>query len=234
MGEPYGIAEGGGMMAAGMAVVSGEDPLRGDRPYVNQMFVGYSGGPGINGHDGWLTYNDADACGMLMLDSIEVDEGMYPVLIESRGVAPDTMGHGRFDGAPAMTGVYRPIAGEMTAIYCSDGDLTPARGVLGGQDGAVSGNWKRAANGSWELLPSFHTEVLQPTEALRFLAGGGGGYGDPRTRDPARVVEAVNRGWLSRERAEAVYAVKLTRTEDGLDYALDEGGTNEQRASAGG
>ena len=234
MGEPYGIAEGGGMMACGMAVVSGEDPLRGNRPYVNQMFVGYSGGPGVHGHDGWLTYNDADTCGMLMLDSIEIDEGMYPVLIESRGVAPDTMGHGCFDGAPAMTGVYRPIAGEMTAIYCSDGDQTPARGVLGGHDGAVSSNWKRRADGSWEKLPSFHTEVCQPAEALRFVAGGGGGYGPPETREPARVVAAVNCGWLSPERAESIYAIKLRPSPDGLDYALDEDETARRRARVGG
>jgi N-methylhydantoinase B len=233
MGAPHGIAEGGAMMASGMAVVSGTDPLRGDRAYVNQLFVGYSGGPGIHGHDGWLTYNDADTCGMLMLDLVEVDEGMYPILIEQRGVAPDTMGHGRWDGAPAMTGVYGPIAAEMTAIYCSDGDETPARGVLGGHDGAPTANWKRHADGRWVKMPSFHTEICQLGEALRFVAGGGGGYGDPGEREPASVVETVNLGWLSAARAEAVYKVKLRRSEDGLDHLLDEAATARLRAGAG-
>jgi len=233
MGSPHGIAEGGGMMASGMAVVSGNDPLRGGRAYVNQLFVGYSGGPGIHGHDGWLTYNDADTCGMLMLDSVEVDEGMYPILIEERGVAPDTMGHGRWDGAPAMTGVYGPLAAEMTAIYCSDGDVTAARGVLGGHDGTPSGNWKRDAEGSWVEMPSFHTEICQPGEALRFVAGGGGGYGNPKERAPERVAETVNRGWLSAECAKATYAVKLRMSENGLDYALDDAATARLRASNG-
>ena len=133
-----------------------------------------------------------------------------------------------------MTGIYGPLAAEMTAIYCSDGDVAAARGVLGGHDGAPSCNWKRDTEGGWTETPSFHTEICKPGEALCFLAGGGGGYGDPKERAPERVAETVNRGWLSAERAEAIYAVKLLISENGLDYVLDDAATAQLRANNGG
>jgi N-methylhydantoinase B len=232
MGQPYGIAEGGAMMAAGMAVISGRDPLRNNRAYINQIFVGYSGGPALHGYDGWLTYNDADTSGMLKLDSIEIDEGMYPILVEERRAAIDSLGSGRWDGAPAMNGVYRPTHGEMSVIYCSDGDHTSARGVLGGRNAMPSINRKRRADGSWMTLPSFHTEICMPSEAIGFRSGGGGGYGDPLQRDPERVAASVNRGWLSRERAEQIYKVALTMAPNGYEVVVDVEKTRARRGSA--
>ncbi|NRP75629.1 Acetophenone carboxylase delta subunit [Ensifer psoraleae] len=220
MGQPFGIAEGGAMMASGLAVISGTDPRRNNRPYVTQLFLGFSGGPAVHGHDGWVTYNDADTCGMLMLDSIEVDESMYPILVEERKIAIDTMGHGQWDGAPAMTGTYRNLAGTMSVIYCSDGDLNAARGVLGGMRGSPSANYKQGS-ASWQPLPSFHTELCEEGESMRFVAGGGGGYGDPQMRDPDRVVRSINRGWLSLERAQQIYGVAVKPNADGAFLEVD-------------
>ena len=232
MGKPHGIAEGGAMQAAGIAVVSGIDSTRENRQYINQVFIGYSGGPGLNGYDGWLTYNDADTSGMLKLDSIEIDESMYPFLVEERRTAIDSLGSGQWDGAPATWGVYRPTHDDMSVIYCSDGDQTPARGVLGGNDAACSVNMKRHLDGQWKELPSFHQEICSPKEAIGFRSGGGGGYGDPKIRDPERVAASVNRGWLSREYAEKVYDVELCSASNGYEVIVDAKRTETARARA--
>ncbi|MCA8897036.1 MAG: hypothetical protein KDA48_17385, partial [Amphiplicatus sp.] len=42
---------------------------------------------------------------------------------------------------------------------------------------------------------------------------GGGGYGSPLERDPERVRKDVAEGWISRDRAEAIYGVVIN--EDG-------------------
>ena len=232
MGMPHGMAEGGAMHACGVGVISGIDAAMQERPYVNQVFVGYSGGPGLHGYDGWLTYNDADCCGMTKLDSIEIDESMYPIIIEERRAAPDTLGPGQWDGAPAIMGTYGPSTGEMRVIYGSDGDQNPARGVAGGDDAACSVNRKRLKDGRWIDLPSFHEEICQPGEMVQFVAGGGGGYGDPRLREPERVAAAVNRGWLSTPRAEEHYGVALTAAADGIQYVVDHERTAALRAGA--
>jgi N-methylhydantoinase B len=230
MGKPYGMAEGGYMQPMGMAVISGTDSRKDNQPYVNQMFIGYAAGPGLEGFDGWLTFCGADNGGMIVLDSVEIDESMYPIVIEGRWVERDTLGCGEFDGAPGTYLAYRPIADDMTVIYCSDGDTNSAKGVLGGRDGAPSANFKRLANGEIVRLPSFHQEVCKPGEAVLGITGAGGGYGNPRDRDPSRVAAAVNRGWLSPERAAAVYGVALRLAANGIEHEVDEAATAGRRA----
>ena len=69
--------------------------------------------------------------------------------MEERRIARDTMGAGRWNGAPATQGAYRSLAGPVSVFYCSDGDENPAQGVLGGAAGAPSLNRKRAADGAF-------------------------------------------------------------------------------------
>ena len=54
--------------------------------------------------------------------------------------------------------------------------------------------------------------------------GGGGGWGDPLERDPARVWEDVAEGLVSAAAARKLYGVVLRR-----DRSIDERATNELR-----
>lgn len=229
LGEPHGMAEMAYSQAIGEAVISGTDPVRGDIPYVNQIFIGYGGGGAIHGHDGWLGSGAACDGGQMALDSIEVDEAMYPILIEQRGCATDSGGPGRWDGAPGIEGILRPLSGDMTAFWGSDGDVNPARGVLGGRDAATSGNWLRNEDGGEAQLPAFGDITIHSDQALRFRACGGGGYGDPRQRDPQRVLRSVRRNWVSQEAARSIYGVAVNWREDLLDWEIDAGATARLR-----
>jgi N-methylhydantoinase B len=51
--------------------------------------------------------------------------------------------------------------------------------------------------------------VLEPGSVVELLTGGGGGFGDPRQRDPERVRRDVLDGYVSLEAAERDYGVKL-------------------------
>ena len=106
MGEPFGMAEGGVDFSSGMAIVSGLDDRKGPAfPFINMVLVGLSGGPGLSGHDGWVTYEAPDGGGVLALDSIEVDEAMYPILFESRHIAPDFFGSRSLERRASNTGL---------------------------------------------------------------------------------------------------------------------------------
>ncbi|MGH6938193.1 hydantoinase B/oxoprolinase family protein [Hypericibacter sp.] len=231
MGAPYGLAEGGTEFGCNMGVVSGIDDRKGAaKPYINMVFFGLSTGPGLSGHDGWLTYEAPNGGGVLALDSIEIDEAMYPILVEARHVAQDAIGMGQWNGAPAMQGVYRSLSGNLSVAYCSDGDINGPRGVLGGGDGAASQNRKRSANGEEEQLPGFHIETCRPGERMIFRTASGGGYGSPAKRDPAQVARDVNRQWISPQVAESVYRVKLELAANGIDYRVDQRATAALRA----
>jgi N-methylhydantoinase B len=46
---------------------------------------------------------------------------------------------------------------------------------------------------------------VAPNERLRIVEAGGGGYGDPKRRDPAAVAEDVTQGYVSNEAARDIY-----------------------------
>jgi len=220
MGRPYGQAEGGPHLPAGIGVISGKDPFKDGHGYVNQVFIGYAGGAALSGHDGWLTYCGPANGGLINLDSIEVDESMYPIIIESRGVRPGSQGFGEFEGAPGVEAVFYPVDHAMTIIYAADGTSYPPQGVIGGCPAAGSETRKQGADGSLVELPAFHQEVCRPGEKIVCFACGGGGYGDPAQRDPRRVLATVNRGWLSADKAAEVYGTTLRYNEATADWSL--------------
>ncbi len=60
---------------------------------------------------------------------------------------------------------------------------------------------------------------------MRLETPGGGGFGDPATREPERVVADVRRGYISRENALRDYKVALRG-----DGSLDADATAKARA----
>ena len=220
MGSPYGLAEGGPHLPAGIGVISGADPFKGGHPYVNQVFIAYAGGAALDGHDGWLTYCGPANGGLINLNSIEVDESMYPIIIKSRGVRPDTQGFGKFEGAPGVECVFYPVDHAMTIIYAADGTSFPPKGVNGGLPASASWTRKQTADGQLVDLPAFHQEVCKPGEKMVCFACGGGGYGTPAERDPRRVLAAVNRGALTPDKAQETYGVSLQYDESAAEYRL--------------
>ena len=59
---------------------------------------------------------------------------------------------------------------------------------------------------------------------------GGGGYGDPLTRDTARVLHDVLEGWESRDKARAIYGVIFTGGIEDETLAVDALATEAERA----
>lgn len=230
MGAPYGQAESGSHLPAGTGVISGADPFKNGKGYVNQIFVGYAGGGARDGYDGWLTYCGPANAGLIQLDSVEVDESMYPIVIERRGVLPGSQGFGEYEGAPAVGGLLYPLDHDLTIVYAADGTTFPPRGVLGGGDGKASESIK-IVDGEETVLPAFAEEVIENGAAIAFTACGGGGYGDPLKRDPGRVAATVNRGWLTRRDAETVYKVVLKEAAEPGLLAVDEAATAALRAA---
>ena len=69
------------------------------------------------------------------------------------------------------------------------------------------------------------THVIPAGEKLMIEMPGGGGFGDPRERDPAEVLADVRDGFVSLEAARDVYKVAIR------DGAIDEASTQQLRAT---
>ncbi len=64
-------------------------------------------------------------------------------------------------------------------------------------------------------------QTVPPRDAIRLQLPGGGGFGEPRTRDPLKVREDVLDGLITAEEARRVYGVAIdTRGE--IDLAETE------------
>jgi N-methylhydantoinase B len=215
LGRGAGLAEGGGACSTGFGVISGTDPRAAGRPFINQLIMGSNGGPGTPVCDGWVTYCMPDAAMVVYTDSVEVIEQRYPILVRSVRLLPDSGGPGEFRGAPATEVDYGPRFGPVTVYFFADFAAHPAQGVWGGQPGSVASVTHIAADGSEHPLPAIGDITLEPGEWLRGCEAGGGGYGDPLARDPARVLADVNEGWITPDAARAAYGVTLTRSPTG-------------------
>lgn len=224
LAEGAGMAEAGLIMPPSMGVVSGVD-RRGarPRPFVNQLFLGQTGGAARAGYDGWLNTSDLGAGGMIRVDSVEVDELQQPIVVETRRLLADTEGAGRFRGAPGILVEYEPLDGPIEVMYASDGSVEPAAGARGGGAGASAGHRLLGPDGPHEL-PSFARVSVAPGERVVSTSCGGGGYGPPWERDPEAVRRDVAEGLVTRERALRVYGVVLDP-----DGAVDPSATARRR-----
>ncbi len=225
LGEGFGLAEGALGMGISYAVISGLDARLDGAPYVNQIFLGSTGGPGGPLADGWPTYYLPVAASLMYHDSTEVDEQKYPIHVHAKRLIPDSEGPGRHRGALGSEVVYGPKNLPMMIAYTFEGHENPARGVRGGLTGAPSDGWKIDADGNRVDVPMAAAMEIVAGERVLSRTGGGGGYGNPMTRDPHTVYEDVIEGWVSPERARDVYGVVLSGTEPdrlGLDVAATE------------
>jgi len=234
LGDGYGLAEGAASMGAGFGVVSGLDRRHGGEPYVNQLVIGNNGGPGAPTCDGWVTYCMPDAAASVMVDSAEIIEQKYPLLIRSLRLVEDTGGAGRFRGGPAGEIVYGPLHDPMTVAYFAEMHEDPPQGTRGGAPGCRSQVSRITRDGREEPLPPIGLVELQPGECIRGLESGGGGYGDPLERDPNRVRHDVLEGWITRGSARDIYGVVLTGASDDGSLAVDSAATVERRRQIAG
>jgi N-methylhydantoinase A len=207
LGDGFGLAQGGNAMGAPMAVISGRDQRHNDEPYINQIFVGKNGGPGGPSADGWVTYVLPNAGGVTYRDSVELDELKHPLHIHMQRLAVDSGGAGRFRGAPAAEVEYSTKSERMTVVIPSDGHFMPPQGVHGGLPGSAASTYKIETDGSRHKQPNVCTVELGPGERIYGLDCGGGGYGNPLSRDVRRVLEDLQEGWISADAARDLYGV---------------------------
>lgn len=223
-----GSAFGGVGLPASCSVMSGADPRYGGRPFVNQVLMGFLGGPALSGHDGWVTYGSSSSLGVLWQSSVEITEQQHPIIVEKLEIGADSGGAGEWNGAPGAICVFRSRSDGIRYTTNSAARAFPPRGAAGGLPGGSNWSWREDLDGRRTELPNSFDVTLKAGERLISEACGGGGYGDPLDRDPERVVWDLREGWISPERCLEVFGVVIdTSTEE---YRVDHPATAEMRS----
>jgi N-methylhydantoinase B len=224
MQDGVGMAEYGYGVPPSGSVISGVDPRTG-RPFINQIQLAVSLGPGGPNADGWVTAYTAGGAGMMYKDSVEIDEMKHPLRVTEQRLLPDTAGDGRFRGSPGARVRMQAVGTPITFMTNSDGIDDPARGVRGGGDGAIPAQWIELEDGAVREIDAFHRETIAPGQTMVSVCAGGAGYGPPVQRPVQMVVKDVLEGWISAARAFDVYGVVV-----GAGGAVDLAATAARRA----
>jgi N-methylhydantoinase B len=174
-----------------------------------------------------------DAVDTLMANTRNVPcedvEMRFPLRVERYELRPDPPGAGRTRGG---IGAVRDVRILADGYFSCNGDRTleAPRGLFGGGDGLPAQVVRNPGTDAEQVLPSKSSgRRLTSGDLIRIVGPNGGGYGDPRERDPRSVAEDVADGYLSREQARTAYGVVLD-----AHGAPDEPATRRLRGSAPG
>jgi len=145
---------------------------------------------------------------MCCIDSVELDELHFPILVKERRFLPDTEGSGRYIGAPSGYCEFGPLGDNtLTAAWVTDGAVNVAKGTRGGHNGSPVKNYLKSRDGKLISQPPCPMLTVQPGETIVSYSSGGAGYGPPYERLGESVKEDVSEGYVSQERAYQVYGV---------------------------
>jgi N-methylhydantoinase B len=135
---------------------------------------------------------------------VEVVEAVSPLVIHRKRIAPDTGGPGRHRGGCGVD-LEIGVRTREDVLYSSvyEHVRVPPRGLFGGAPGAPG----RLGLADGRTLPAKAKHWLKPGDRVTLRTPGGGGIGDPSTRDPAAVADDVVRGLVSPASAERDYRV---------------------------
>jgi N-methylhydantoinase B len=155
---------------------------------------------------------------------IEDVETHYPLRVVRYEAREDASGAGKWRGG---TGSIRDVMllSQGHASVEGDGHRHAPWGLFGGSDGGTGDLLLEDHAGTTRHLPAMISNMpLQPGDILRTVSPCGGGYGDPRERDPALVLRDVRNGIVSVKSAHEQYGVSIQGQE------IDEAGTRSLRS----
>ncbi|HHH42243.1 MAG TPA: hydantoinase B/oxoprolinase family protein, partial [Chloroflexi bacterium] len=125
---------------------------------------------------------------------VEAMEMEYPLRVLRHGLVPDSGGPGRFRGGLAIVKEIQALAPVLFSAH-ADRHRLPPWGLMGGLPGGRGRFVLNPGTPQEQVLRSKLSGLLiRRGEVLRVQTAGGGGFGPPWERDPARVAQDCVQG----------------------------------------
>jgi N-methylhydantoinase B len=165
---------------------------------------GWGAGSMKDGESGLVCSGDGETYIM----SNEVIEVRYPIIVEQYALnVEDGCGKGKFRGGFGIIKDYRVNNSHASFTSSMGRSLYPCWGTQGGTNGTPN-YFILFENGKEpKRLRKVAAEPMQKGDMVRLKTGGGGGYGEPKQRDPERVLNDVIDGYITPEQALKDYGV---------------------------
>ncbi|MBL8669289.1 MAG: hydantoinase B/oxoprolinase family protein [Alphaproteobacteria bacterium] len=147
---------------------------------------------------------DATNCMNQPVEALEMDA---PIRVHRTGVWQDSGGPGSTRGGLGIVREVEVLHGEVSFTHRGERHFTAARGVAGGQSGAMASSTITRLDGRKEEIPSKLVTTLKQGDRVLIHTAGGAGQGDPKKRDRDKVRRDVADGKVSAKAAREVYGL---------------------------
>ncbi|HKZ08531.1 MAG TPA: hydantoinase B/oxoprolinase family protein [Methylomirabilota bacterium] len=157
---------------------------------------------------------------------VEYVERDFPLRVERYAARPDSGGPGFHRGGAGVIRDVRVLCEKAELATRMENTVVAPYGVAGGLAGRTGRIILNPGTPAERVLPALGDGItLKRGDLLRLETCGGGGWGDPLTREPERVRQDVARGLVTAHGALADYGVAL----DSLTLDIDKTATDEER-----
>jgi len=172
------------------------------------MFSFFGGGLGGSAETDGLNHGNAPIS-TATIPPVEILEAAYPVAFTQWALRPDSGGPGRHRGGLGARYELELLEEDADVFLFGERGKYPPQGVVGGAPAAANRFRYEQDDGEHEppLVSKMVGIKLRRGQRLVLETPGGGGYGDPRERDPAAVARDVALGYVTPEAAARDYGV---------------------------
>jgi len=148
---------------------------------------------------------------------VEAMELEFPMIADRLEYVMDSGGPGQFRGGVGIRKDWRMLVPSYVGAH-SNRHKIPGPGLKLGKAGTLTRITKDPDSDQPMNIPREITFLpVVPGDVISISAGGGGGYGDPRKRDPQKVLLDVMNGLVSKGAAMRDYGVVLDMTSNMVD-----------------
>ena len=203
------------------------------QPFVDILFNGLKGGGGgTAGADGYDHIGLIACGGGLLAQDPEMFEMKDPLYLRRFEFKTDSAGAGQWRGGLGVEMEMEFLGNDNMVSAFGDG-IDPgseAKGILGGGHGMLNHGELMYPDGTRYTCKSKEVVANIPKGTIwRQVAGGGGGYGDPKRRSADQVAREVRYGYVSATAAREQYGVVIDPSTGALDVAGTKGLRGEAR-----
>ncbi len=203
-----------GSAAGGSLSIAGQHPRL--RRWYSQYEI-FPGGSGARPYGDGVSAMDELVINV-MNTPVEAVETEFPVRVERYELVTDSAGPGTFRGGLGTRRQWRILAEESVINIRTDRFKFSSPGVFGAKPARPSRACLNPGTPEERPLTSKVANLrLKKGDLLSWELAGGGGWGEPRERDPERVRQDVLRGYVSLEAARQDYGVVLNPGDLSLD-----------------
>lgn len=175
--------------------------------YIDPVDGGGGAFPHADGPSGLIFVGDGDCPNT----PAEIVETRYPLLMHRYAINPEGAGRGKHRGGFGVIREYEMLEDNILMQLMNENTLYPPWGLYGGEGSGVSKAVVWAGTDHEQTLTRrvSYFGPLHSGDRVVVSTTGGGGWGDPSERDPERVRDDVNNGYLTPEQALEQYGVTI-------------------------